>query len=78
MGRSKLKKKLQQEKPTAKETKESTSAKVPIDNLPEKFLWMHVSPRKSFRIRYMKCYSILFIHLSTLKGKERYQNQKRS
>lgn len=42
MGRSKLKKKLQREKSTAGE--ESTSAKVPIDNLPEKFLWMHVSP----------------------------------
>lgn len=43
MGRSKLKKKLQQKKSTAKETEESTSTKVPIDNLPEKFLWMHVS-----------------------------------
>lgn len=46
MGRSKLKKKLQQtaaEKLTTRE--ESTSAKVPINNLPEKFLWMHVSPR---------------------------------
>lgn len=76
MGRSKLKKKLQQEKPTAKETEESISAKVPIDNLPEKFLWMHVSPRKSFRI--MKCSRFYSWNVSTLKGKKRYQNQKRS
>jgi len=46
MGKSKLKKKLQKQgKLIAKKTEESTSTKVPIDNLPEKFLWMHVSPR---------------------------------
>lgn len=50
MGRSKLKKKLQQtaaEKLTTRE--ESTSAKVPINNLPEKFLWMHVKSGTKIR-----------------------------
>ncbi|XP_011689662.1 PREDICTED: ribonuclease P protein subunit p25-like protein [Wasmannia auropunctata] len=43
MGRSKLKKKLQQGKLTeSRKSEETTSTKVPIDNLPEKFLWMHV------------------------------------
>ena len=43
MGRSKWKKKIQQEKSTVRQTEESTNTKVPIHNLPEKFLWMHVS-----------------------------------
>ncbi|XP_018395238.1 PREDICTED: uncharacterized protein LOC108773802 [Cyphomyrmex costatus] len=42
MGRSKFKKKIRQGKSTIKITEESTNTKVPIYNLPEKFLWMHV------------------------------------
>ncbi|XP_070167710.1 ribonuclease P protein subunit p25-like protein isoform X2 [Polyergus mexicanus] len=38
MGRSKLKKRLKREEES---TEESTN-KIPIDNLPKKFLWMHV------------------------------------
>ncbi|XP_024893170.1 ribonuclease P protein subunit p25-like protein [Temnothorax curvispinosus] len=56
MGRSKLKKKLQQKKPIAKETEESTSTKVPIDNLPEKFLWMHV--KSGTKIRNVLAYAL--------------------
>jgi len=60
MGKSKLKKKLQKQgKLIAKKTEESPSTKVPIDNLPEKFLWMHVSPR-SFRIM---VYYLIFTRL---------------
>lgn len=40
MGRSKLKKRLKREEES---TEEPTNTKVPIDNLPKKFLWMHVS-----------------------------------
>ncbi|KYQ55777.1 Alba-like protein C9orf23 [Trachymyrmex zeteki] len=40
MGRSKWKK-IQQGKSTVRRTEESTNKKVPIHNLPEKFLWMH-------------------------------------
>lgn len=39
MGKSKLKKRLKREEES---TEESTNTKVPIDNLPKKFLWMHV------------------------------------
>ncbi|XP_011881795.1 PREDICTED: ribonuclease P protein subunit p25-like protein [Vollenhovia emeryi] len=46
MEKSKLKK-LQQEQPTARETEEST--KVPIHNLPERFLWMHVKSGTKIR-----------------------------
>ncbi|KAL6255900.1 hypothetical protein P5V15_013141 [Pogonomyrmex californicus] len=52
MGRSKLKKKLQL-KQKVKETistEESTDTqKVPINNLPEKFLWMHVKSGTKIR-----------------------------
>ncbi|KYN36981.1 Alba-like protein C9orf23 like protein [Trachymyrmex septentrionalis] len=49
MGRSKWKKKIQQEKSTVKQTEESTNTKVPIHNLPEKFLWMHVKSGTKIR-----------------------------
>ncbi|KAL6445419.1 hypothetical protein ACFW04_002299 [Cataglyphis niger] len=39
MGRSKLKKRLKREEES---TEEPTNTKIPIDNLPKKFLWMHV------------------------------------
>ncbi|XP_029174403.1 ribonuclease P protein subunit p25-like protein isoform X2 [Nylanderia fulva] len=39
MGKSKLIKRLKREEESAEE---STNTKVPIDNLPKKFLWMHV------------------------------------
>lgn len=49
MGRSKWKKKIQQEKSTVRQTEESTNTKVPIHNLPEKFLWMHVKSGTKIR-----------------------------
>ncbi|XP_070515264.1 ribonuclease P protein subunit p25-like protein [Cardiocondyla obscurior] len=52
MGRSKLKKKLQKEKPAGKRVEnveESTSAKIPIDNLPENFLRLHVKTNTKIR-----------------------------
>jgi len=59
MGRSKWKKKIQQEKSTERQTEESTNTKVPIHNLPEKFLCMHVSllSKSSFRIMKYVIYS---------------------
>ncbi|XP_018369764.1 PREDICTED: uncharacterized protein LOC108765503 isoform X1 [Trachymyrmex cornetzi] len=49
MGRSKWKKKIQQKKSTVRQTEESTNIKVPIHNLPEKFLWMHVKSGTKIR-----------------------------
>ncbi|KYM92978.1 Alba-like protein C9orf23 like protein [Atta colombica] len=49
MGRSKWKKKIQQEKSTERQTEESTNTKVPIHNLPEKFLCMHVKSGTKIR-----------------------------
>ncbi|XP_072748615.1 ribonuclease P protein subunit p25-like protein [Anoplolepis gracilipes] len=46
MGRSKLKKRLKREEES---TEEPTSTKVPIDNLPKKFLWMHVKSGTKIR-----------------------------
>ncbi|EFN65560.1 Alba-like protein C9orf23-like protein [Camponotus floridanus] len=46
MGKSKLKKKLKQEGESAEK---STSTKVPIENLPQKFLWMHVKSGTKIR-----------------------------
>lgn len=59
MGKSKLKKKLKQEGESAEK---STSTKVPIDNLPQKFLWMHVS---FWTLQSYKIYS--FIHRTYFK-----------
>ncbi|XP_012534957.1 ribonuclease P protein subunit p25-like protein isoform X2 [Monomorium pharaonis] len=59
MGKSKLKKKLQQGKATVKETEKSTEPTVPtvpIDNLPEKFLWMHV--KSGTKIRNILSYAL--------------------
>lgn len=44
MGKSKLKKKLKRSELV--EELKSAESDVPIKNLPEKFLWMHVSTRK--------------------------------
>ncbi|XP_011159326.2 uncharacterized protein LOC105195567 [Solenopsis invicta] len=56
MGRKKLKKKLQQGKPIVEEIEKSTVPTVPIDNLPEKFLWMHV--KSGTKIRNVLCYAL--------------------
>lgn len=67
-------KKLQQKKSIAGRTEESTSTKVPIDNLPEKFLWMHVSA-----LNLSKLWNVIRFYsrnIFTLKGEERYKDQK--
>ncbi|CAL1675472.1 unnamed protein product [Lasius platythorax] len=46
MGKSKLKKRLKREEES---TEEPTNTKVPIDNLPKKFLWMHVKSGTKIR-----------------------------
>lgn len=70
MGRSKLKKRLKREEES---TEEPTNTKVPIDNLPKKFLWMHVS------LQILQSYGInSFIHEIYFKRLKTVQRSEKS
>jgi len=69
MGRSKLKKRLRRQLET--ESTDESKYKVPIKNLPEKFVWMHVSSLEFF-IDFFSFYSFEICYLI---GEEWHQDQ---